>query len=53
MSGQSDYLLRLLVSNVGDYEVLLKKILLHLPGVASINSSFALKTIKVTTDLPL
>lgn len=53
MSGQSDYLPRLLVSNVGDYEVLLKKILLHLPGVASINSSFALKTIKVTTDLPL
>lgn len=53
MSGQSDYLLRLLVGTVGDYEVLLKKTLLHLPGVASINSSFALKTIKVTTDLPL
>jgi hypothetical protein len=28
-------------------------VLLHLPGVASINSSFALKSIKLTTQLPL
>ena len=53
MSGQSDYLLRIIVGSIAGYEVLLKKVLLHLPGVASINSSFALKAIKIATDLPL
>jgi Lrp/AsnC family transcriptional regulator len=53
MSGQSDYLLRILVGSVADYEKLLKKVLLHLPGVGSINSSFALQTVKLTTDVPL
>lgn len=53
MSGQSDYLLRIMVGSVADYEHLLKKVLLHLPGVAAVNSSFALQTVKLTTNLPL
>jgi Lrp/AsnC family transcriptional regulator len=53
MSGQGDYLMRVVVRSVGDYEVFLKKVLLHLPGVGSINSSFALNCIKLTTRLPL
>jgi Lrp/AsnC family transcriptional regulator len=53
MSGQSDYLLRVIVGSVAGYEVLLKKVLLHLPGVGSINSSFALQKIKLTTSLPI
>lgn len=53
MSGQQDYILRILVRDVEQYEVLLKKVLLHLPAVASINSSFALKKIKLTTQIPL
>lgn len=53
MSGQGDYLMRVVVRSVGDYEVFLKKVLLHLPGVGSINSSFALNCIKLTTKLPL
>lgn len=53
MSGSSDYLLRILVRDVSEYEVLMKKVLLHLPGVGSINSSFALKAIKVTADVPI
>jgi Lrp/AsnC family transcriptional regulator len=53
MSGQQDYILRILVRDVEQYEVLLKKVLLHLPAVASINSSFALKTIKLTTQIPI
>lgn len=53
MSGQSDYLMRIVVRSVGDYEVFLKKVLLHLPGVGSINSSFALNCIKMTTQLPI
>ncbi|MFB9951931.1 Lrp/AsnC family transcriptional regulator [Rhizobium puerariae] len=53
MSGQRDYLLRIVVKDVQHYELFLKKVLLHLPGVKSVNSSFALKTIKLTTKLPL
>jgi Lrp/AsnC family transcriptional regulator len=53
MSGERDYQLRVVVRDVAHYERFLKKVLLHLPGVASINSSFALKSIKLTTQLPL
>lgn len=53
MSGARDYVLRVVVRDVDQYEVFLKKVLLHLPGVASVNSSFALKSIKLTSRLPL
>jgi Lrp/AsnC family transcriptional regulator len=53
MSGDSDYIMRVLAASIEDYERFLKKVLLHLPGVAAINSSFALKTIKLTTDVPV
>lgn len=53
MSGDSDYILRVVVRSIEEYEQLLKKFLLHLPGVASINSSFTLKCVKLTTELPL
>lgn len=53
MSGEADYVLRVVAASIEDYERFLKKILLHLPGVGSINSSFTLKKIKATTDLPL
>ena len=52
MSGDGDYLLRVVVASVSDYERLLKKVMLHLPGVASVSSSFALATVKGTTKLP-
>lgn len=53
MSGESDYFLRMVVGAVADYEHLLKKVLLHLPGVSAVHSNFALKTVKLTTDLPI
>lgn len=53
MSGESDYILRVLARSIEDYERFLKKVLLHLPGVASINSSFALKPVKMTTAVPI
>ena len=53
MSGESDYILRIVIGNIDDYEKFLKKVLLHLPGVASVNSSFALKCVKLTTQLPI
>ncbi|MBO9601158.1 MAG: Lrp/AsnC family transcriptional regulator [Novosphingobium sp.] len=53
MGGEYDYLLRIVVPDIEEYERYLKKILVHLPGVASVNSTFALKAIKVTTALPI
>jgi Lrp/AsnC family transcriptional regulator len=53
MSGESDYILRIVIGNIDAYEKFLKKVLLHLPGVASVNSSFALKCVKLTTQLPV
>lgn len=53
VSGDRDYQLRILVKNVAEYEAFLKKTLLHLPSVASVNSVFVLKSVKQTTHIPI
>lgn len=53
MSGTSDYLLRVVARNIADYEAFLKRVLLHLPGVASVNSRFALKALKISQNIPI
>lgn len=53
MGGESDYVLRVLARSIDDYEQFLRKTLLHMPGVGAINSSFALKTVKLTTAVPI
>ena len=53
MGGESDYAVRIVVGSIEEYEHLLKKVLLHFPGVGSVNSHFALKCVKNTTRLPL
>jgi Lrp/AsnC family transcriptional regulator len=52
-SGDKDYVLRVLVSDVEQYELLLKRTIAHLPNIVSINSTFALKQVKYTTQLPI
>jgi Lrp/AsnC family transcriptional regulator len=53
VTGGSDFICRIVVESVAAYEVFLKKVLLHLPGVLEVNSEFALKRVKVTTKLPV
>lgn len=53
MTGERDYLLRVVVEDVEAYEHFLTTYLLHHPAVSSASSSFALKQIKFTTALPL
>lgn len=53
MGGESDYAVRIVVRSIDEYEHLLKKVLLHFPGVAAVNSHFALKCVKNTTRLPI
>ena len=53
MTGDSDYLLRVVVSDLTAYERFLKEHLTRVSGVASIKSSFALNQVKYSTALPL
>ncbi len=53
MSGEFDYLLRVVVSTVRQYEKTVKGQLLQLPHVGVMNSHFALSEIKNTTALPI
>lgn len=53
VTGEHDYFLRVLARDVKTYEEVLKRSLLHLPGVAFINSSFTLRELKNTHTLPL
>ena len=53
MTGDADYLLRVVVADVAAYEQFLKNHLTRIPGVASIKSSFALNRVKYETALPL
>lgn len=53
MSGEFDYLLRVVVSNVRQYEKTVKGKLLKLPHVGVMNSHFALSEIKNTSELPI
>lgn len=52
-SGDKDYVLRVVVQSVEHYERLMKETLIHLPNIGSINSAFALKQVKFTTELPI
>ncbi|KAB2883104.1 MAG: Lrp/AsnC family transcriptional regulator [Pseudorhodoplanes sp.] len=53
MTGPRDYLLRVVVADLAAYERFLKDKLTRLPGLASIESSFALEQVKYTNSLPL
>lgn len=53
MSGEWDYLLRIVARDVADYEAFLMRTLLNHPSVASASSHFALSLTKHSTALPL
>jgi Lrp/AsnC family transcriptional regulator len=53
MSGEWDYLLRVVVGDVRDYEMFLMGELLNHPTVAASASHFALKRVKYTTSVPV
>lgn len=53
MSGEWDYLLRVVVGDVRAYERFLMQQLLSQPGIATCASHFALKRVKYKTALPV
>jgi len=53
MTGVSDYLVRVVCKDAADFERLHSQHLTRLPGVARVQSSFALRVVRRTTELPL
>ena len=53
ISGQADYILKVRVADVAAYEDFQTRHLLRSPFVRSVQSSFVLKEVKATTELPL
>jgi Lrp/AsnC family transcriptional regulator len=53
MSGEWDYLLRIVVEGVADYERFLMRQMLNHPNVATAASHFALSQVKYTTAIPV
>lgn len=53
MAGSADYILKVVAENTEDFARIHRQYLTRLPGVAQMQSSFALKTVFKTTALPL
>ena len=53
MTGDADYLLRILVADLASYQRFLLDTLTRIPGVAHIQSSFAIKPVVQRVDPPL
>lgn len=53
MAGTADYILKVVTENTEDFARIHRQYLTRLPGVAQMQSSFALRTVFKTTALPL
>jgi Lrp/AsnC family transcriptional regulator, leucine-responsive regulatory protein len=53
MTGVADYLVRVVCRDATDFERLHSQHLTRLPGVARVQSSFALRVVRRTTELPI
>lgn len=53
MSGEWDYLLRIAVRDVADYDRFIMRGVLAHPAVANAASNFALRQVKYTTEIPV
>ncbi len=53
MSGDYDYMLRVVVADAADYERIHHQYLTRLPGVARVRSSFTLRTVTKKTEIPI
>ena len=53
MSGEADYLVRVLVRDANDYERVHREVLSALPGVARLHSSFTIRQVFSRTEVPV
>ena len=53
MAGSADYLLKVVCRDTEDFAQLHRRYLARLPGVAQMQSSFALRRVRETTEIPV
>lgn len=53
LSGEYDYVLQVIATSVRDYESTVKNAIVELPNVQSINTSFTLRRVKNSLNVPL
>lgn len=53
LSGEYDYVLQVIATSVKDYEATVKNAIVELPNVQSINTSFTLKRVKHSLNVPV
>jgi len=53
VTGNADFLLRVVIPDMGAYDRFLNEKLFGLPGISQVNSNFALREVKQETALPL
>jgi len=53
MTGNFDYLLRVVVADTADFERIHRQKLTRLPGVSRVQSSFTLRTVRKSSVLPV
>lgn len=53
MAGTADYLLKVVAADAEEFALLHRRTLARLPGVARMTSSFALRRVRETTEVPL
>ena len=53
MTGDADYLLRVIAADAADFERIHTRHLTRLPGVARVHSSFALRRVVKKTEIPI
>lgn len=53
MAGTADYLLKIIAEDTEDFARIHRRYLARLPGVAQMHSSFALRTVRQTTAIPV
>ena len=53
MAGTADYLLKVVAEDTEDFARIHRQHLARLPGVAQMHSSFALRTVRQTTAIPV
>jgi len=53
ITGEADYLLRIVMADMEAYERFLKEFLTRIPGVAKVRSSIAFKPVVFRTELPV
>ncbi len=53
MAGEYDYMMKVLVKDMKDYDQFYKKLVNSVDGLNNVTSTFAMESLKYTTELPL